>query len=249
MVVIQRISQAQTLTRSKKIYHISDEFFKEVFQKFLWGEQRGLVQLLLPQVIVVMHWLQRNMKDKVSAWHNAPVNYSTKIQMLAFWIHLVDIQKSSWHLHTLGHRACLQQHASHHCCSALKLLPSLHPIFPWIWETNWYTFVDLLKNEARHTNTWRYTKQIWILKEVWGWIHKEFIALEVACCFFSTWRVESFTELLSSNIKGFPWNKNKCIYSDLCLVGMRGETPSCCNESFRKINCGSFFDTGTNNKQ
>lgn len=41
----------------EKIYHISDEFFKEVFQKFLRREQRGLVQLLLPQVVVIVHWL------------------------------------------------------------------------------------------------------------------------------------------------------------------------------------------------
>lgn len=49
------------------MYHISDEFFKEVLQELLGGQQRGLVQLLLPQVIVIVHWLQRNMKEKVSA--------------------------------------------------------------------------------------------------------------------------------------------------------------------------------------
>lgn len=49
------------------MYHISDEFFKEVFQEFLGGQQRGLVQLFLPQVIVIVHRLQRNMKENVSA--------------------------------------------------------------------------------------------------------------------------------------------------------------------------------------
>lgn len=53
--------------QQKDIYHISDEFFKEVFKELLGGEQRGLVELLLPQVIVIMHRLQRDMKDKVSA--------------------------------------------------------------------------------------------------------------------------------------------------------------------------------------
>lgn len=49
------------------MYHISDEFFKEVFQEFLGGQQRGLVQLLLPQVIVIVHRLQTNMEQKVTA--------------------------------------------------------------------------------------------------------------------------------------------------------------------------------------
>lgn len=48
------------------MYHVGDEFFKEVFQELLGGQQRGLVQLLLPQVVVIVHRLQRNMKEKVS---------------------------------------------------------------------------------------------------------------------------------------------------------------------------------------
>lgn len=50
----------------QETYHISDEFFQEVFQKFLRGEQRGLVQLLLPEVVVVVHWLWENTTKEVS---------------------------------------------------------------------------------------------------------------------------------------------------------------------------------------
>lgn len=203
MVVIQRISQAQTLTHSKKIYHISDEFFKEVFQKFLWGEQRGLVQLLLPQVIVVMHRLPRNMKDKVSVWHSAPVNDSTKIQKVDF------LNTSGWYpeiIMALTHIRA-QSMSTAACVTPLlfrfKAFTVFTPNFSLNLENKLIHICRfLLKNEARHTNTWRYTQQIWIyLKKVWGWIHKEFIASEVACCFFSTWSVQSFTQLLSSNIK------------------------------------------------
>ena len=49
------------------MYHVSDEFFKEVFQELLGGQQRGLVQLFLPQVIVIVHRLQRNMREKVKS--------------------------------------------------------------------------------------------------------------------------------------------------------------------------------------
>lgn len=53
--------------QQKETYHICDEFFKKIFQKLLGGEQRGLVQLLLPQVIIIMHRLEGRIKEKVSA--------------------------------------------------------------------------------------------------------------------------------------------------------------------------------------
>lgn len=49
------------------MYHIGDEFLEEVFKELLRGEQRGLVELLLPQVVVIVHRLRRDKKDKVSA--------------------------------------------------------------------------------------------------------------------------------------------------------------------------------------
>lgn len=49
------------------MYHVSDEFFKEVFKELLGGQQRGLVQLFLPQVVVIVHWLQRNMREKLNS--------------------------------------------------------------------------------------------------------------------------------------------------------------------------------------
>ena len=70
------------------MYHISDEFFKEVFQKLLGGQQRGLVQLLLPQVIVIVHRLEEKTQDKVSAkeqetYQSIKVySYSCKKQLL-----------------------------------------------------------------------------------------------------------------------------------------------------------------------
>lgn len=47
------------------MYHISNEFFKEVFKELLGGQQRGLVQLLLPQVIIIVHRLEKE-KENVS---------------------------------------------------------------------------------------------------------------------------------------------------------------------------------------
>lgn len=46
---------------------MSDEFFKQVFQELLRGEQRRLVQLLLPQIVVVVHRLWRNKQEETSA--------------------------------------------------------------------------------------------------------------------------------------------------------------------------------------
>lgn len=64
----------------KEKYHVSDEFFEQVFQKLLRREQRGLVQLLLPEVVVVVHWLWRNMTNKININKNqtliSPVDIS-----------------------------------------------------------------------------------------------------------------------------------------------------------------------------
>lgn len=83
------------------MYHISDEFFEEVFQKLLRGQQRGLVQLLLSQIIVIMHRLQRNMKDSSQPNRKIPVNVNQNPNMSLkdkhvkcryLCTHLVDVQ-------------------------------------------------------------------------------------------------------------------------------------------------------------
>lgn len=77
----------------KDIYHIGDEFLKEVFQKLLRGQQWSLVQLLLPQVIIIVHRLRKQTGRRLRDGRKKINTFSVDVHFL--WATLTHMSAQS----------------------------------------------------------------------------------------------------------------------------------------------------------